>query len=74
VKQTFPGGAMVVGPSGEILARRVGDTGEPGMLVADLERETLLDAQAAPEYLYRFRRPELYGPLAKPEGPPEPGR
>lgn len=63
VKQAFPGGAMILGPSGEILAER--RTGGPGMLIADLKRQTLLDAQAAPEYLYRFRRPELYGPLTK---------
>lgn len=63
VKQAFPGGAMILGPSGEI----IGECGQDGagMLIADLKRETLLDAQAAPEYLYRFRRPELYGPLTK---------
>lgn len=63
LKQTFPGGAMILGPSGEILAES--HTDGAGMLIADLKLETLLDAQAAPEYLYRFRRPELYGPLAK---------
>lgn len=63
VRQTFPGGAMVLGPSGEILAESRDDGA--GMLLAELKREMLLDAQAAPEYLYRFRRPELYGPLAK---------
>jgi len=63
LKQAFPGGAMILGPSGEVLAEN--RTDGAGMLIADLKRETLLDAQAAPEYLYRFRRPKLYGPLAK---------
>lgn len=63
VKQVFPGGAMILGPSGEIIGECRQDGA--GMLIADLKRETLLDAQAAPEYLYRFRRPELYGPLTK---------
>jgi len=63
VRQAFAGGAMILGPSGEIIAERRQDG--PGMLIADLKRETLLDAQAAPEYLFRFRRPELYGPLIK---------
>jgi hypothetical protein len=38
------------------------------MITADLEASTLLAARAEPEYLYRFRRPELYGPLARPAG------
>jgi N-carbamoylputrescine amidase len=59
VEQTFPGGAMFVGPSGEVLAESDGP-----MLVADLRAETLRDARSRPEYLYRFRRPELYRPLA----------
>jgi N-carbamoylputrescine amidase len=58
-RQRFPGGAMVVGPQGEVIAEGA------GMLLADLSRETLRDARAAPEYLYRFRRPELYAPLTQ---------
>ncbi|MFN7932425.1 MAG: carbon-nitrogen hydrolase family protein [Bryobacteraceae bacterium] len=62
VDQTFPGGALAVGPSGEILSERLdgGDT-----LVIEFHAETLLQARASPDYLYRFRRPELYGPLAE---------
>jgi predicted amidohydrolase len=62
VEQRFPGGAMVVGPRGEVIAHQL--DGSP-MLVADLEAETLLTARADPDALFRFRRPELYGPLAK---------
>ncbi len=65
VRQSFPGGSMILGPSGEVLARRGGEGLGSGMLLAELKRETLLDARAAPEYLFRFRRPELYGPLAR---------
>ena len=35
-----------------------------GSSIADLEACELEAARAEPEYLYRFRRPELYGPLA----------
>jgi predicted amidohydrolase len=59
-RQTFPGGAMVVGPSGEVVA------GGEAMLIADLRGEVLREARARPEYLFRFRRPELYGSLADP--------
>ena len=65
VRQSFPGGSMVLGPQGDIIAERRPEGGDAGILYADLKRETLLDARAAPEYLYRFRRPELYGPLAR---------
>lgn len=61
VEQTFPGGAMIVGPRGEVLAQQL--DGAP-MLVANIEAETLLQARADPDYLFRFRRPHLYGPLA----------
>jgi len=61
VEQVFPGGAMVVGPRGEVLGEQ--ETGE--LLVRELTAADLRAARAEPEYLYRFRRPELYGPLAK---------
>jgi len=65
VKQSFPGGSMILGPSGEVLAQRGGDGFDSGMLLADLKLDTLLGARSAPEYMFRFRRPELYGPLAR---------
>ena len=61
VEQVFPGGAMVVGPRGEVLGEQ--ETGE--LLIRELTEADLRAARAEPEYLFRFRRPELYGPLAK---------
>lgn len=61
-EQRFPGGAIAVGPWGEVLGERLDGS---AMLVVDLEAETLLRARADPDYLFRFRRPSLYGPLAK---------
>lgn len=61
--QDFPGGGMVVDPWGKIMAAWSAPTGEPGMLVADLSAKAIRAARSEPEYLYRFRRPELYGPL-----------
>lgn len=60
VEQAFPGGAVAVGPRGEVLAGP-----QAGMLLAEFRRQDLLNARAEPEALFRFRRPELYGPLAK---------
>jgi predicted amidohydrolase len=62
LEQTFPGGAFAIGPRGEMLAE--GD-GFSGLLVADLKAAELAGARAEPEYLFRFRRPELYGPLCR---------
>lgn len=64
VGQFFPGGGMVVDPRGQILKEWTAPSGEPGLLLADLSADLLREARAEPEYLYRFRRPELYGPLA----------
>lgn len=58
VKQQFPGGSMCIGPRGEVL-------GEHQSLY-EIRREDLQSARAEPEYLYRFRRPELYGSLTTP--------
>ena len=60
VEQTFPGGSMIVGPCGEVIAHS-----EAPMLIADLHAESLIEARAQPEYLFRFRRPELYRTLAE---------
>jgi predicted amidohydrolase len=60
--QTFPGGSLVAGPGGEIIAQ---DFSESGMLIADLDEATLTEARSGPEALFRFRRPEIYGRLAK---------
>jgi predicted amidohydrolase len=65
VEQSFPGGGLIVSPRGDSLAEWTAEAGECGMIVADLEASTLATARSEPEYLFRFRRPELYGPLAE---------
>lgn len=67
VRQDFPGGGLIVSPRGEPLAEWNSPAGQPGMIVADLRAEQLAAARSEPEYLFRFRRPELYGPLSKHE-------
>jgi predicted amidohydrolase len=64
-RQQFPGGGMAVGPRGELLAEWTAGAGEPGMLAVEFQNELLRTARAEPEYLFRFRRPELYGSLAR---------
>ncbi|MBI2689032.1 MAG: carbon-nitrogen hydrolase family protein [Acidobacteria bacterium] len=59
VEQTFPGGSLITGPRGEVLAESAGP-----LLLRELRAAGLRAARAEPEYLFRFRRPELYGPLA----------
>jgi len=61
VAQTFPGGGMITGPRGEVLAEQ----GDGDLLIHELRSDDLRAARAEPEYLFRFRRPELYGPLAR---------
>ena len=50
-----------MGPRGEVVAQELNG---PPMLVVNLEADVLLQARADPDYLFRFRRPSLYGPLA----------
>lgn len=64
VSQSFGGGALVIDPSGRVLARQEDASATPHMLVANLTSAAQLQARAAFEYTFRFRRPELYGPLA----------
>jgi hypothetical protein len=35
------------------------------MLIVEFRNDALSRARSSPEYLYRFRRPELYGPLLR---------
>jgi len=65
VTQSFPGGGLILSPRGQDLAAWSTSSGESGMIVAELRADDLLAARAEPEYLFRFRRPELYGPLAE---------
>ncbi|MBI3836873.1 MAG: carbon-nitrogen hydrolase family protein [Planctomycetia bacterium] len=66
VTQDFPGGGLISSPRGELLAQWNAESGQSGLMLADLTALDLQSARAEPEYLYRFRRPELYGPLAEP--------
>lgn len=72
VEQTFPGGALIVSPRGQPLAEWTLPAGSCGYIMADLTADDLLAARAEPEYLFRFRRPELYGSLAAPPTSPLP--
>lgn len=65
VDQRFPGGGFVVDPRGQVQARWGGAAAKTYMLLTELRREVLITARSEPEYLFRFRRPELYGALAK---------
>ncbi len=69
VDQEFPGGGLVVSPRGETIAEWSDQQSGPDMVLATLTAEALQAARAEPEYLFRFRRPELYGPLADPTDP-----
>lgn len=56
---TFPGVAMVVGPSGELIASRCSD--EDGLLVADLRADELEAVRSHPmRYFLPNRRPDIY--------------
>ncbi len=66
VPQRFAGGSIVIGPSGQTLARNDEVAAGPQLLTADLSREAQVDARAAFEYTFRFRRPELYRLLSEP--------
>ncbi|MGD9720941.1 MAG: carbon-nitrogen hydrolase family protein [Pirellulales bacterium] len=65
VEQEFPGGSLIVSPRGAALAENVNDATPGDMAIATLTAADLQAARAEPEYLFRFRRPELYGPLAE---------
>jgi len=55
----FPGNAVVIGPSGEILDQSL--SGQEGLLVADLKRDALLHVRNHKmRYFLPNRRPELY--------------
>ena len=66
VSQSFPGGFVAIGPRGELLAQRLDESDQPQLLVTEFRADDLEAARAEPEFLFRFRRPELYGPLAEP--------
>ena len=58
-----PGAAMIVGPSGEILAETQDERIEPEMVVATLEAAAINQQRALPNFTLKTRRPELFGEL-----------
>ena len=68
ITQTFPGGGTAIDPRGKTIATWPSSSNEPAMMIATFDNETLVAARSEPEYLFRFRRPELYGPLTEPNG------
>ncbi|MCC7499275.1 MAG: carbon-nitrogen hydrolase family protein [Bryobacterales bacterium] len=62
-EQSFPGGALACGPRGEVVAQNLREDDQDTMLMVELKAEDLTAARAEPEYLFRFRRPELYRSL-----------
>ena len=69
VEQTFPGGAMIMSPRGETVPSRTIEIVGSQLSIATLQAEELARARSEVEYLFRFRRPEIYGPLAEPFRP-----
>lgn len=59
-----PGGAMVFGPSGEVLAHTQVQRVIDEMILADLDPAAIARARSHPNYTLRTRRPELYNLLA----------
>lgn len=56
---TFPGNALILGPDGHPMAQK--ETGEEGILIADLKTETLQAVRNHPmRHFFPNRRPELY--------------
>ena len=60
-----PGGAMVIGPTGDILLHTQTEQIRDEMIVADLDSSLLAKARSHPNYTLRTRRPELFGELVR---------
>lgn len=60
-----PGGAMMIGPTGDILTHTQLEQIRDEMIVADLDASLLAAARSHPNYTLRTRRPELFGELVR---------
>ena len=60
-----PGGAMVIGPNGDILQHTQTELIRDEMIVADFDARFLAKARSHPNYTLRTRRPELFGELVR---------
>ena len=65
-----PGGVVVLGPSGQVIAESQTERIEDEMVVADLDPALLDKARGQFNYTLQNRRPELYGELVRPVGAP----
>jgi len=60
-----PGGAMIIGPDGDIIKHTQLDRIEDEMIVADLDASLLATWRSHPNYTLRTRRPELFEELVR---------
>lgn len=60
-----PGGAMIIGPDGDILKHAQLERIRDEMIVDDLLADQLAAARSHPNYTLRTRRPELFGELVR---------
>jgi predicted amidohydrolase len=60
-----PGGAFIIGPTGDILRQAQTEQIRDEMIVADLDATLLAAARSHPNYTLRTRRPELFGELVR---------
>ena len=60
-----PGGAMMIGPNGDILRHTQTEQIRDEMIVADLDASLLAAARSHPNYTLRTRRPELFSELVQ---------
>lgn len=60
---------MIMSPRGETVPSRTIEIVGSQLSIATLQAEELARARSEVEYLFRFRRPEIYGPLAEPFRP-----
>ncbi len=60
-----PGGAMIIGPNGDIIQHTQTEQIRDEMIVADLDASLLAAARSHPNYTLRTRRPELFGELVR---------
>ncbi len=60
-----PGGALIIGPGGELLRHAQLERIRDEMIVNDLDASLLSKARSHPNYTLRTRRPELFGELVR---------
>ena len=60
-----PGGAMIIGPNGDIIRHTQTEQIRDEIIVADLDASLLAAARSHPNYTLRTRRPELFGELVR---------